>query len=112
LAAQELREKSEITSKRCSHCGRTLPIEDFHKNAKEKDGYCKLCKECKNASRVKTVKSLGEARERIKDLENQLQFLQKINCASLKDCTPRQLIDELARRGYKGEMTYVQHIKF
>lgn len=39
----------EMETKRCLKCGRTKPLEDFHKNNKSKDGFCYYCKLCRNA---------------------------------------------------------------
>lgn len=36
----------EKKMKRCSHCGRDLPIEQFHKNRSSKDGLQSECKYC------------------------------------------------------------------
>jgi uncharacterized protein YlaI len=111
LAAQEIQEQQEKIGKRCSSCGRILPLDHFHRASKRKDGYACVCKDCKKRIQHTTISSLKNAKERIKELESQIQSLQGRNSAALKDCTPRQLIDELSRRGYKGELTYVQHIK-
>lgn len=34
------------TTKKCSMCGRELPVEEFHKNKRCKDGLMPFCKEC------------------------------------------------------------------
>lgn len=40
-----------IPMKRCSHCGRTLPIDNFSKSSTSANGYRSWCKECVNISR-------------------------------------------------------------
>lgn len=76
-------------TKTCPRCGRTLPIENFYKN---KDGktysYCKECVKVLNAAR-KTPPP---------DSENPLSAY-----------TPRQLMQELKRRGYTGKL-YIQQV--
>ena len=76
-------------TKTCSKCGRTLPIENFYKN---KDGkpysYCKECVKVLNSARKITPP----------DSENPLSAY-----------TPRQLMQELKRRGYTGKL-YIQQV--
>ena len=76
-------------TKTCPRCGRTLPIENFYKN---KDGkpysYCKECVKVLNAARKITPP----------DSEN-----------PLSEYTPRQLMQELKRRGYTGKL-YIQQV--
>lgn len=76
-------------TKTCPRCGRTLPIENFYVN---KDGkphsYCKECVKVLNAARRITPP----------DLENPLSAF-----------TPRQLMQELKRRGYTGKL-YIQQV--
>lgn len=85
-------ENQEIKTKKCSKCGRELPLNEFYLNRAAADGLQAWCKECQ--------------KERIRG--------HKIN----KDCNPelaqftlRQLIEELKKRGYSGEIQYVQKIK-
>jgi hypothetical protein len=35
-----------MKTKKCSKCGEVKPVSEFHKNKREKDGYCVWCKEC------------------------------------------------------------------
>ena len=76
-------------TKTCSKCGRTLPIENFYVN---KDGkpysYCKECVKILNSARRITPP----------DSENPLSAF-----------TPRQLMQELKRRGYTGKL-YIQQV--
>ena len=41
-----LKERQDILSKKCTHCGRLLPVENFSLNKKNLDGRQSLCKEC------------------------------------------------------------------
>lgn len=82
--------------KKCSKCGRELPVSEFYANKTNKDGYQSYCKECAAAAN-KQRKSGGVAKVYLNE--------------KLKDFTPRELIAELRTRGYTGELTYVQKIK-
>lgn len=85
-------ENQEIKTKRCSKCGRELPLNEFYLNWAAADGLQSQCKECQ--------------RERVR-----IKHINK-NCnPDLAQFTPRQLIEELKNRGYTGEIQYIQKIK-
>lgn len=65
----------------CKSCKRELPLNTFAHRSNSKDGYSNVCKECK-------TKFKGGNSE-------------------LAKFTPRELMDELKVRGYKGELKYV-----
>ena len=76
-------------TKTCPRCGRTLPIENFYVNKDSKPySYCKECVKVLNAARKTTPP----------DSENPLSAY-----------TPRQLMQELKRRGYTGKL-YIQQV--
>ena len=77
-------------TKTCPRCGRTLPIENFYKRSNGQ--IFTYCKEC--------VKVINSSARRITppDSENPLSAY-----------TPRQLMQELKRRGYTGKL-YIQQI--
>lgn len=82
----------EENTKKCYKCGRTLPVTEFYKNRHMKDGLQTICKECvKKRDEERKAKRLGE----LKDI-------------GLSAYTPRELMHELAKRGYKGKLQYVQ----
>lgn len=81
--------------KTCSKCGRELPISHFHKDSAIKDGLQTVCKECrKNVNTVRSDK----------------KFSKVYSNPDLARFTPRQLIDELKQRGYRGTLTIQQQI--
>ena len=43
----------ETQTKKCSICGKELPLEAYSKNARNKDGYMPFCKECHKVSAKK-----------------------------------------------------------
>ena len=70
--------KPEYTgeTKKCSCCGKELPLSHFGKYA---SGYRKICNECRRRESGATEK--------------------------FKDFTSREFIDELKARGYEGRLT-------
>lgn len=83
-----------METKVCSCCGRELPLSEFHKKTSSKDGHQSYCKEC----------AVKLARERL----NSLRAAAAEKGPGLSAYTPRQLMEELARRGYTGELEYVE----
>ena len=47
--------------KKCSKCGRELPVSEFWKNASTEDGLQTYCKECGNVYARNRKKTPGEA---------------------------------------------------
>lgn len=79
--------------KRCTKCGKELPETDFYRNAKAPDGLQWYCKSCLNQTARKIpAKSAGGGNP------------------DLADFTPRQLIEELKARGYKGKLIFTKEI--
>lgn len=88
----------ETTTKICKVCGRELPEDEFVKNA---CGVTSVCKECHS----KKIKEGVENRKKLKQ-----QAVDAVNARSLRlqDFTPRELMEELAKRGYAGTLTYTK----
>lgn len=100
MEQQETTMEQLSTEKRkiCRKCGRELPISYFHKNSVSKDGLQSVCKECrKNIDAARSGKGNKK--------------LSKVYAnPDLARFTPRQLIDELKQRGYRGTLTIQQQI--
>lgn len=86
-----------METKICRICGEEKPITDFPKHHQCKDGYDTRCKSCANArqkasyhARKITHKGGGNP--------------------ALADFTPRELIEELRARDYKGVLEYTKKI--
>lgn len=83
-----------IKTKKCLKCGRELPVTEFYKKSNAPDGLQYRCKECcREASRQRNKRESGGAISE-----------------ELKMYTSRQLMEELAKRGYRGELEYVKKI--
>ncbi len=78
--------------KRCGKCGRDLPESEFYRKEKSPDGLQSYCKACQSLNSRKMKKNGGGGNP---DLVN---------------FTPRQLIEELRARGYKGKLIYTKEI--
>lgn len=82
----------KLQTKQCVHCGKVLPVSEFYKNKTARDGLTSWCKNCFAERRREVARNarLYETR------------------GGLESYTPRQLMAELARRGYKGTLTYTE----
>lgn len=83
-----------METKVCKSCGRELPLSEFHKKTSSRDGHQSYCKEC----------FAKLARERL----NSLRAAAAEKEVGLSAYTPRQLMNELARRGYMGKLEFVE----
>ena len=83
-----------METKKCKCCGRELPLSEFHKTG---FGVTNTCKECV----VKKQKEGRAAKKKERDFEQEIANAKKMRLA---DFTPRDLMEELARRGIEGKM--------
>jgi len=91
-----------METKTCKVCGRELPIERFSRN---RQGVLSLCKECQSKRLVQ-----GHAKGKSSKREPEGLELAPTNYRNLRlaDFTPRELMEELVRRGYTGKLQYVE----
>ena len=82
----------------CATCGRELPITMFAQNHY---GIAKSCKEC-NGKKIADGKAY---KSKVTALQQELETAKRTRLA---DFSPRDLMEELARRGYKGELTFTR----
>lgn len=86
-------EAKGTTVKKCRRCGRELPVTEFYKKSNTSDGLQTWCKKCQcEAVKPKSKYESGGASE------------------EMRMYTSRQLMEELAKRGYRGELEYVKKI--
>lgn len=86
-----------METKICRTCGEEKPITDFPLNHLYKDGYDTRCKSCKNdEARARYHASKGKPKGG--------------GNSALADFTPRELIEELRARGYKGTLEFTKTI--
>lgn len=83
----------------CKECGKTLP-ESYFKMTRwgVRAG---ICNQCATQKRVRTLDM--KKQQETKDVQSQLNDARKLRLAEF---TPRELMEELARRGYEGKLTY------
>lgn len=84
----------EQETKKCKYCGRELPISNFKRT--RWGSHTSVCIECDTKHRKETKL----AKQKVID-----EFKLK---KELADFTARQLMQELARRGYKGQLTFTR----
>ena len=75
----------EMETRTCKKCGRTLPLSEFHKSGRSKDGLSFVCEDCVKKTRK----------------DKQLQKMKNYN--PLEKFSSSELILELKRRGVRGE---------
>lgn len=92
---------TEKQTKMCSTCRRELPLSEFNKSAKSPDGYQYACRECQHkAQRLHYEKKKAYQEKTEATNENPLSAFK-----------PRELIQELRNRGYRGKLTYTHTIE-
>ena len=98
-----------METKICKKCGRELPLENFSKNAKTKDGLQNHCRACASEYSPQIWK-----RNKAQNNENErIEFEKKYKVYTNRDLakfTPRELMLELKARGYEGELLYIERI--
>jgi ribosome-binding protein aMBF1 (putative translation factor) len=96
-----------MESKICKDCGRELPISYFKKTRYGER--VSVCTECATM-KMRENKEKKRIMEEIKAKEEAQKKADAQATLTLADFTPRQLMLELKRRGYEGELTFVQKI--
>lgn len=103
LALQK-QEERENGTKVCVKCGQTKPYREFSVNRKSKDGFQSYCIPCqREAAQQRAAKN--------KSLQQEVKTLREKAAGNLSKYEPRELIDELKRRGYHGTLCYKMEVK-
>ena len=87
-----------METKICGKCGKELSIDNFHKNKSTKDGLHNYCKDCMKSYKTSKKSNVGGVLTKVYANPDLVKF------------KPRELIEELRARGYKGTLTYEQVI--
>ena len=86
--------------KKCRCCGRELPISSFKKG---RWGVVSVCLDCDKQHRAENKQSrINRAKQKIEDARAENRQL------CLADFSPRELMEELYRRGYRGKLEYTE----
>ena len=91
----------EEGTKKCKACGRVLPVSEFAKHWKSKDGYRAVCKSCDGVheKRIACIVSGATVKRTIEG-----------GVSALKGINAKDLIEELRYRGYKGKLVYTREV--
>lgn len=105
-------EEKKPQTKVCKECGRELPVEEFGRHPRTKDGLQPLCKDCRSkkvkaAFAAKKPEIPAEAIERLQELEATVAKALEPS-PEIRKFTDTELLDELARRGWTGEITRIE----
>lgn len=85
--------------KKCTKCGRELPLSMYHLKRSSKDGYSGVCKDC-----VRIYDKERAAKKR--RVEKKAQSIPlRVDISNLSDS---ELLAELKRRGYAGELHFTR----
>lgn len=87
----------KVLTKTCNCCGKLLPITMFYKNSFTRDGLQYMCKDC-----AKEHIRNGRIKEQSK---RYMDYLGKNVGIVLSELSDDCVIEEIRRRGYKGELT-------
>lgn len=94
-----------METKICAKCGRELPIENYNKNSKTKDGLQRHCKEC--AREYAKASYENKKAKKIEDMRIEFEKKYKVYTnRELAKFNPRELMLELKARGYEGELVF------
>ena len=89
-----------MTEKTCTKCKRTLPVSQFYKNKRNRDGLSCTCKECFDKDVNARKAKQRSATKEVKTVTPPAPTL------NLADISLETLKEELRRRGYSGELRY------
>ena len=95
-------------TKKCPKCGRVLPVENFSKSKNSRDGLQCYCKECKAEYNKKYWTPKGSIS--VKNATPSASSGTPIPNPKLAEFHPRELIEELRARNYKGKLYITREI--
>ena len=89
-----------METKFCKECGKELPLSAFSQHHVSKDGYMSVCNDCRETKRKQNP--MGGGKLIVKPIVG--------GNPDLAGFTPRELIEELKARGYKGTLKIEREI--
>ena len=93
-----------METKICKKCGRELPVSNFRKGrANGVEFITSICTEC-----ISALQKAGRAKNKAEKKKSQQDLVEDAKKMRLSEFTPRELMQELKRRGYEGELTYTE----
>lgn len=101
-----------METKKCGKCGQVLPVSEFNKCSSREDGYQWCCKKCQTSYRPKTKQRVTINDDVKRPLASSIvgESTYKRNPA-FAGYQPRELIEELRARGYKGKLYITREIE-
>ena len=90
-----------METKICKECGRRFPVEMFKMT--RWGNRAEICNECAN----KKVRANRQAKKEKAEKEQEA-IIKEARMLRLKDFEPRELMQELKRRGYDGQLTFIE----
>lgn len=115
----QMEENTKPQTKTCKGCGRELPVENFGRHPKAKDGLQPYCKECKSKL-GKAVGGKRKAAASATDVGTPIEIPEETPAVAAPEEPPVQplwsipieaLRDELRRRGFEGTLTRTEIIE-
>lgn len=100
-------------TKKCAKCGRILPLSEFNKNKRTGDGYQYQCRDC---AREYWNEYYERQKQKKTGVVVRAQPMTAISAGKpnpnpkLAEFQPRELIDELRARNYKGKLYITREI--
>lgn len=91
-----------MQNQKCKVCGRELPLSSFKKNYLAPTGYVSTCTDCQNRKRKNNKLHKVTINTPPQKVEGGNPLLAQF--------TPRELIEELKVRGYKGKLQITRDI--
>lgn len=93
-----------METKICKCCGKELPITEFGTGKGHGVVFTRnVCTSC-----MKGKQREGHAARKAKKEITHAEELEQARCMRIKDFTPRELMEELARRGYTGKLQFTE----
>ena len=97
-----------METKVCTICGQELPLEDFVKNNRNKDGRGGHCKKCHNKKYPYNYKTAANKKVEVKDAPVVSDSVKReLEQHNLLVIPPRLLIAALRYHGYRSELQKV-----